>query len=50
MEKLQERANELIQERDKAVARVNEINGALKELERQAQELAETKTEEETDV
>jgi len=50
MEKLQERANELIQERDKAIARVNEINGALKELERQAQELAETKTEEIEDV
>ena len=50
MEKLQERANELIQERDKTIARVNEINGALQELERQAKELAETKTEEETDV
>ena len=50
MEKLQERANELIQERDQAIARVNEINGALKELERQAQELSETKTEEIEDV
>ncbi len=50
MEKLNERAQELIQERDQAIARVNEINGALKELERQAKELAETKTEEETDV
>tara|TARA_Y100001951_G_C11093347_1_gene157936 strand:+ start:138 stop:290 length:153 start_codon:yes stop_codon:yes gene_type:complete len=50
MEKLQERANELVQERDQVIARVNEINGALKELERQAQELKETTTEEETDV
>ena len=50
MEKLQERANELVQERDQLIARVNEINGALKELERQAQELKETTTEEETDV
>tara|TARA_R100000152_G_scaffold14748_1_gene6762 strand:- start:966 stop:1118 length:153 start_codon:yes stop_codon:yes gene_type:complete len=49
MEKIQERANELLQERDKAIARVNEINGALQELERQAKELNETKTEEETD-
>ena len=47
MEKLQERANELVQERDQVIARVNEINGALKELERQAQELKETTTEEE---
>tara|TARA_R100001443_G_scaffold1998_1_gene6906 strand:+ start:1899 stop:2051 length:153 start_codon:yes stop_codon:yes gene_type:complete len=50
MEKLQERANELLQEREKAVARVNEINGALQELERQAKELNETTTEEETDA
>mgnify|MGYP003139933390 CR=1 FL=1 len=48
MEKLQERAKELVQERDQAIARVNEINGALKELERQANELTETTTEEET--
>ncbi len=38
MEKLQERAKELLQERDIAVARINEINGALKELERLAEE------------
>ena len=49
MEKLNERAQELIQERDQAIARVNEINGALQELERQAKELNETTTEEETD-
>ena len=48
MEKIQERANELLQERDQAIARVNEINGALQELERQAKELNETTTEEET--
>ena len=36
MEKIQERSNELLQERDQAIARVNEINGALQELERQA--------------
>ena len=47
MEKLNERAQELIQERDHAIARVNEINGALKELERQAKELTETTNEEE---
>ena len=48
MEKLQERAKELVLERDQAIARVNEINGALQELERQAKELNETTTEEET--
>ena len=48
MEKIQERANELLQERDQAIARINEINGALQELERQAKELNETTTEEET--
>ena len=48
MEKLQERAKELVLERDQAIARVNEINGALQELERQAKELTETTTEEET--
>ena len=48
MEKLQERANELLQEREKLVARYNEINGALQEIERQAKEISETTTEEET--
>ena len=47
MEKLNERANELLQEREKLVARFNEINGALQELERQAKELTEPTTEEE---
>ena len=47
MEKLNERANELIQEREKLVVRFNEINGALQELERQAKELTEPTTEEE---
>ena len=50
MEKLQERANELLQEREKLVTRFNEINGALQEIERQAKELTETTTEEETDI
>ena len=50
MEKLQERANELLQERERVVIRLNEINGALQELERQAKELNETTTEEETDA
>ena len=50
MEKIQERANELLQERDQAIARVNEINGALQELERQAKELTETTTEEQTNA
>ena len=48
MEKIQERANELLQERERVVIRLNEINGALQELERQAKELNETTTEEET--
>ena len=47
MEKLNERAQELLQEREKLVSRFNEINGALQELERQAKELTETTTEEE---
>ena len=48
MEKLNERAQELLQEREKLVSRYNEINGALQELERQAKELTEPRTEEET--
>jgi len=48
MEKLNERANELLKEREQAVARINQINGALQELERQAKELSEPTTEEET--
>jgi chaperonin cofactor prefoldin len=49
MKKLQERANELLQEREKAIARVNEINGALQELERLAKETNESTETEETD-
>jgi len=49
MEKLQERANELLQEREKAIARINEINGALQELERLAKETNEPTETEETD-
>ena len=48
MEKLNERAQELLKERDEAITRVNEINGALQELERQAKELTEPRTEEDT--
>ena len=47
MEKINERANELLKERDQLVIRINEINGALKELERQAKELSEPTTEDE---
>ena len=46
MEKIQERANELLQERERVVTRLNEINGALQELERQAKELNETEVAE----
>lgn len=50
MEKLQKRAQELLQEREKLVVRFNEINGALQELERQSKELSEPTIEEETDI
>ena len=50
MEKLQERASELIKEKEELVTRFNESNGALKELERQAKELSETTSEKETDI
>tara|TARA_B100001250_G_C19476506_1_gene646807 strand:- start:68 stop:223 length:156 start_codon:yes stop_codon:yes gene_type:complete len=50
METLQERANQLVQEREKLVTRYNEINGALQEIERQAKELSEKETEKETDI
>ena len=52
MDKLQERANELVQERNQIVARFNEIEGALQELQRMATPPVEevtTDTEEETD-
>ena len=50
METLQERADELVQEREKLVTRYHEINGALQELERQAKELSEKESEKETDI
>ena len=50
METLQERANQLVQEREKLVTRYNEINGAIQELERQAKELSEKETKKETDT
>ena len=48
MEKLNERAQELLKEREQHIIRANQITGALQELERQAKELSETTTEEET--
>ena len=50
MPNLQERANELLNERNELITRVNEINGALKELEKfanMAAEENETKSTEE---
>tara|TARA_R100000458_G_C8244669_1_gene222896 strand:- start:167 stop:334 length:168 start_codon:yes stop_codon:yes gene_type:complete len=52
MPNLQERAQELIQERNELITRVQEINGALQELDRLAQAAADidkssTTTEEE---
>ena len=46
MPDLQERVNELLNERNQFITRVSEINGALKELERLINET--TPTEEET--
>ena len=45
MDKLQERANELVQERTQLITRFNEIEGALKELQRLANPVEETTTE-----
>ena len=45
MDKLQERANELVQERNQLITRFNEIEGALKELQRLANPVEETTTE-----
>ena len=45
MDKLQERANELVQERNQLIARYNEIEGALKELQRLANPPVEETTE-----
>ena len=44
MPNLQERANELLNERNQLVTRVAEINGALQELDRLAQEANENPT------
>ena len=50
MDKLQERANELVQERTQLIARFNEIEGALKELQRLANPVEETTTETEEEA
>jgi len=42
MDKLQERATELAQERSQLITRFNEIEGALKELQRLATPVEET--------
>ena len=52
MPNLQERAQELVNERNELIVRINEINGALQELDRFAQAAADidkssTPTEEE---
>ena len=44
MPNLQERAQELLNERNQLVTRVTEINGALQELDRLAQEANENPT------
>ena len=44
MPNLQERANELLNERQQLITRVAEINGALQELDRLAQEANENPT------
>ena len=49
MDNLQERANELVRERNKIVTRYNEIEGALKELQRLANPVEETTTDTEED-
>ena len=48
MEALQEKAQNLIQERNELIARFNEINGALKTLDELAQAETEQETENET--
>ena len=47
MPNLQERANELLKERNDLITRINEINGALQELDRIVRES--NPTEEQTD-
>ena len=44
MPNLQERANELLNERQQAITRIAEINGALQELDKLAQAAAEENT------
>ena len=44
MPNLQERAQELLNERQQAITRIAEINGALQELDRLAQEANENPT------
>jgi len=44
MTTIQEKANNLIQERNQLIVRLNEINGSLKILDELAQEETETKT------
>ena len=48
MTTIQEKAQNLIQERNELIARFNEINGALKTLEELVKEETETTTEEES--
>ena len=49
MDNLQERANELVQERTQLITRFNEIEGALKELQRLAAPVEETTDEQVTE-
>ena len=44
MTTIQEKANNLIDERNQLITRINEINGSLKILDELAQELTETET------
>ena len=48
MTTIQEKAQNLIQERNELIARYNEINGSLKTLDELAKEETETTTEEES--
>jgi len=48
MTTIQEKANNLIQEKNQLIARFNEINGALQILQELAQEETEKTTEEES--
>tara|TARA_R100001594_G_scaffold136974_1_gene179658 strand:- start:1957 stop:2121 length:165 start_codon:yes stop_codon:yes gene_type:complete len=48
MKTIQEKANNLIQERNQLIVRLNEINGSLKTLDELAQAETEQETENET--